>query len=109
MAVSATKEGLLPLSQHALIVLPCLAYHDYEGIALDHDERERLVADLGDKSLMLLWNHGTLAVGETAGECWMGIYLSRARLPDAGAGDVGRAASMCAWRRWTRRKRFASR
>ena len=49
VAVSAQKEGLLPLSQHALIILPRLAYHDYEGIALNHDERERLVADLGDK------------------------------------------------------------
>src|SRR5690606_1240086 len=79
VAVSATKEGLLPISQHALIALPHLAYHDYEGIALDLDERERLVADLGEKKLMLLWNHGTLAVGETAAECWMGIfYLERA-------------------------------
>jgi ribulose-5-phosphate 4-epimerase/fuculose-1-phosphate aldolase len=79
VAVSAQKEGLLPISQHALIALPHLAYHDYEGIALDLDERERLVADLGDKKLMLLWNHGTLAVGETAAEAWMGIfYLERA-------------------------------
>src|SRR5258708_6393288 len=46
VAVAAQKEGLLPLSQHALIVLPRLAYHDYEGIALNHDERERLVADI---------------------------------------------------------------
>jgi ribulose-5-phosphate 4-epimerase/fuculose-1-phosphate aldolase len=79
VAVSATKDGLLPISQHALIALPLLAYHDYEGIALDLDERERLVADLGDKNLLLLWNHGTLAVGATAAECWMGIfYLERA-------------------------------
>lgn len=79
VAVSATKEGLLPISQHALIALPHLSYHDYEGIALDLDERERLVRDIGDKKLMLLWNHGTLAVGETAAECWMGIfYLERA-------------------------------
>ncbi|MBU6319878.1 MAG: class II aldolase/adducin family protein [Alphaproteobacteria bacterium] len=79
VAVSAQNEGLLPLSQHALIALPHLSYHDYEGIALDLDERERLVADLGSKKLMLLWNHGTLAVGETAAECWMGIfYLERA-------------------------------
>lgn len=79
VAVSATQEGLLPISQHALIALPQLAYHDYEGIALDLDERERLVADLGEKKLMMLWNHGTLAVGETAAECWMGIfYLERA-------------------------------
>ncbi len=79
VAVAAQKAGLLPISQHALIVLPRLAYHDYEGIALNLDERERLVADLGDKSLMLLWNHGTLAVGDTAANCWIGMYyLERA-------------------------------
>jgi ribulose-5-phosphate 4-epimerase/fuculose-1-phosphate aldolase len=79
VAVAAQKEGLLPLSQHALIVLPRLAYHDYEGIALNLDERERLVADIGDKSLMLLRNHGTLAVGDTAANCWVGMYyLERA-------------------------------
>ncbi|MFM8377599.1 MAG: class II aldolase/adducin family protein, partial [Phenylobacterium sp.] len=74
-AVSSQKEGLLPLSQHSLICLPHLAYHDYEGIALNLDERERLVADLGDKSLMLLRNHGTLALGETAAECWNGMFF----------------------------------
>lgn len=79
VAVSATKEGLLPISQHALIALPGLSYHDYEGIALDLGERERLVADLGDATTMMLWNHGTLAVGETAAACWMRIYyLERA-------------------------------
>jgi ribulose-5-phosphate 4-epimerase/fuculose-1-phosphate aldolase len=79
VAVAAQAEGLLPLSQHALIVLPRLAYHDYEGIALNLDERERLVADLGDKHLMLLRNHGTLAVGDTAANCWVGMYyLERA-------------------------------
>jgi ribulose-5-phosphate 4-epimerase/fuculose-1-phosphate aldolase len=74
VAVSAQKEGLLPLSQHALIILPRLAYHDYEGIALNHDERERLVADLGDKEVLLLRNHGTLAVGGTAADCWVNMY-----------------------------------
>ena len=74
IAVSATREGLLPISQQALTVLPRLCYHEYEGIALDLGERERLVKDLGDKTLMMLWNHGTLAVGETAAQCWLGIY-----------------------------------
>jgi len=79
VAVAAQKEGLLPLSQHALIVLPRLAYHDYEGIALNLDERERLVADIGDKTLMLLRNHGTLSVGDSAADCWIGMfYLERA-------------------------------
>ena len=75
VSVSAQKHGLLPISQHALIARPRLAYHDYEGIAFDLDERERLVRDLGDKTLMLLRNHGTLAVGPTAGECWVGMFF----------------------------------
>src|SRR4051812_37265183 len=91
VAVAAQKEGLLPLSQHALIVLPRLAYHDYEGIALNHDERERLVADLGDKNLMLLKNHGTLAVGDTAANCWVGMYyLERSCTMQVRAMSAGR-------------------
>jgi len=91
VAVSAQKEGLLPLSQHALIVLPQLAYHDYEGIALNLDERERLVADLGVKTVMLLRNHGTLSVGNTAAACWLGMfYLERACLQQTMALTAGR-------------------
>jgi ribulose-5-phosphate 4-epimerase/fuculose-1-phosphate aldolase len=91
VAVSAQKEGLLPLSQHALIVLPRLAYHDYEGIALNLDERERLVADLGDKTLMLLRNHGTLSVGKTAADCWTGMfYLERSCKQQVMAMSAGR-------------------
>jgi ribulose-5-phosphate 4-epimerase/fuculose-1-phosphate aldolase len=91
VAVSAQTGGLLPLSQHALIVLPQLAYHDYEGIALNLDERERLVADLGDKSAMLLRNHGTLTVGETAAACWLNMfYLERACLQQVMALSAGR-------------------
>jgi ribulose-5-phosphate 4-epimerase/fuculose-1-phosphate aldolase len=91
VAVSAQKEGLLPLSQHALIVLPKLAYHDYEGIALNLDERERLVHDIGDKTLMLLRNHGTLSVGRTAADCWTGMfYLERACKQQVMALSVGR-------------------
>ena len=91
IAVAAQKDGLLPISQHALIVRPRLAYHDYEGIALNHEERERLVADLGDKSLMILRNHGTLALGETAEQCWNGIYyLERACSMQIGALSAGR-------------------
>ncbi len=91
VAISAQKEGLLPLSQHALICLPRLAYHDYEGIALNPDEKERLVADLGDKSMMLLRNHGTLAAGQTAAECWNAMfYLERACKQQVMALSVGR-------------------
>ncbi|HET9160840.1 MAG TPA: class II aldolase/adducin family protein [Caulobacteraceae bacterium] len=75
VAVSAQKEGLLPISQTALASLPQLAYHDYEGIALNLGERERIVADLGDKNLLLLRNHGTLAVGPTAAECWVRMFF----------------------------------
>ncbi|KKW91543.1 MULTISPECIES: class II aldolase/adducin family protein [Sphingobium] len=75
IAVSAQKDGLLPLSQTALAVIPELSYHDYEGIALDWDERERLVADLGDNSAMILRNHGTLAVGLDAGDVWRTMFI----------------------------------
>ena len=74
MGASAHAEGLLPISQRALGIIPGLSYHDYEGVALNLDERERLVHDLGDAKLMLLRNHGTLALGATPGEAWSGIY-----------------------------------
>jgi ribulose-5-phosphate 4-epimerase/fuculose-1-phosphate aldolase len=91
VAVAAHKEGLLPLSQHALIVLPQLAYHDYEGIALNLDERERLVADLGAKNLMLLRNHGTLSAGVSAAATWMQMfYLERACTQQVYALSAGR-------------------
>jgi ribulose-5-phosphate 4-epimerase/fuculose-1-phosphate aldolase len=97
VAVAAQSDGLMPLSQHALIVLPRLAYHDYEGIALNHDERERLVADIGDKTLMLLRNHGTLAVGDTAANCWVGMYyLERACTMQVAALSAGREGVLIA-------------
>ena len=58
-----------------MLVRPHLTYHGYEGVALNHDERERIVADLGDKNLMLLRNHGTLAVGENCGLAFIAIYF----------------------------------
>jgi ribulose-5-phosphate 4-epimerase/fuculose-1-phosphate aldolase len=74
-AVSAHGEGLLPLTQTAMLIRDEVAYHDYEGVAVDLDERERIVADLGEKGAMLLRNHGTLAVGETVGEAFVRIYF----------------------------------
>ena len=74
-AVSAHAEGLLPLTQTAMLVRDDVAYHDYEGVAVDLDERERIVADLGQKGSMLLRNHCTLAVGETVGEAFLKIYF----------------------------------
>jgi ribulose-5-phosphate 4-epimerase/fuculose-1-phosphate aldolase len=91
VAVSAHAEGLLPISQHALVCLPQVAYHDYEGIALNLGERERIVADLGDKGMMILRNHGTLTVGATAAECWMRMfYLERACKQQVMALSIGR-------------------
>jgi ribulose-5-phosphate 4-epimerase/fuculose-1-phosphate aldolase len=91
VAVAAQKEGLLPISQHALIALPQLSYHDYEGIALNLEERERLVADLGSKTTMLLRNHGTLSIGRTAGECWLHMYyLEKACTQQVRALSAGR-------------------
>ena len=60
VAVSIQKDGLLPISQTSMLIHPHIAYHDYEGLALDHSERERLIADIGDKNLYILRNHGTL-------------------------------------------------
>jgi len=74
-AVSAHQDGLLPLTQTAMLVRADVAFHDYEGVAVDLDERERLVADLGDKSGMILRNHGTLAVGKNVGECFVRLYF----------------------------------
>jgi ribulose-5-phosphate 4-epimerase/fuculose-1-phosphate aldolase len=74
-AVSAQKQGLLPISQHALKFYGCLAYHDYEGIALDLGERERLVADLGGCNAMILRNHGLLAGGASAATAFQEIYF----------------------------------
>ena len=79
VAVSCMKGGLLPLNQTALIICNDVAQHEYEGVALHLEERERLTADLGSKNLMLLWNHGTLALGHTVAECFMRLYyLERA-------------------------------
>jgi ribulose-5-phosphate 4-epimerase/fuculose-1-phosphate aldolase len=75
-AVSAHSEGLLPLTQTAMLIRQDLAFHDYEGVAVDLDERERLVEHLGGKNLMLLRNHGTLAVGPSVGECFVRLYFS---------------------------------
>ena len=75
VAVSAQEHGLLPINQTAMILNGEIAHHEYEGIALDHDERPRLVADLGDKNAMLLRNHGTLTVGGTIAETFLTMYF----------------------------------
>ncbi|PLY99965.1 class II aldolase [Burkholderia sp. WAC0059] len=73
MAISAMKGGLLPLTQTAMRFKD-IAYHDYEGVALDLDERERLVADLGGVTTMVLRNHGLLAVGSSIPQAFNTMY-----------------------------------
>ena len=78
-AVATSREGLQSLNQTAQLIIDDLAYHDYEGVALDHDERPRLQQDLGSKNAMLLRNHGTLTVGATCAEAFTRMYyLERA-------------------------------
>ena len=79
LAVAAQQHGLLPLTQHAMRFTGALAYHDYEGIALDPDEQQRLVADLGTANAMILRNHGLLACGPTVHDTFdLMIHLQRA-------------------------------
>jgi len=78
VAVSAQRAGLLPISQHSIAVLASLGYHDFEGPALRDDEKPRLVADLGDKTSLILRNHGLLTVGETVAEAFVAMYYLEA-------------------------------
>jgi ribulose-5-phosphate 4-epimerase/fuculose-1-phosphate aldolase len=78
VGVSAQRDGLLPLSQHAMFALASLAYHDYEGVALNDDEKPRLVRDLGDKRSLVLRNHGLLTVGRTVAEAFVAMYFLEA-------------------------------
>ncbi len=79
VAVASQKQGLLPLTQMALTAMSQVRYHDFEGVAEDHNERERLVRDLGDGGMLILRNHGTLTVGSSVGEMFARMYrLERA-------------------------------
>ena len=75
VAVSATKGGVLPISQQSTYVLASLAYHDYEGIALNPEEKPRLVRDLNDKSFLMLRNHGLLTVAASVADAFLLMYL----------------------------------
>ena len=91
VAVSMIEEGLLPLTQSAMLVAGDVAFHEYEGIALNHEERARLQADLGEKNLMLLRNHGTLAIGGDCAEAFTRMYfLERACTTQVRALSMGR-------------------
>jgi len=78
VAVSAQKNGVLPISQQSIFVLSNLAYHDYEGVALREEEKPRLVADLGQKYFLMLRNHGLLTVGRTIAEAFQAMYTFEA-------------------------------
>jgi len=75
IAVSAQEDGLLPISQQALFVLASLGYHDYEGLALNDDEKPRLVTDLGKNTFLILRNHGLLTVGQTVSDAFLSMFL----------------------------------
>ncbi len=77
-AVAAQEAGVLPISQPSIFVLNSLAYHDYEGLALNVDEKPRLVADFGDKTFLMLRNHGLLTVGRTVADAFLNMYLFEA-------------------------------
>ena len=78
VAVSASKQGVLPISQQSIFVLASLGYHDYEGVALHEGEKPRLVRDLADKSFLMLRNHGLLTVGGTIADAFVQMYLFEA-------------------------------
>jgi len=98
VAVSAQKEGLLPISQQSIFVLSSLAYHDYEGVALRDDEKPRLAADLGERTYLMLRNHGLLTLGRTIADAFVNMYVFEAACmiqirAQAGGGDLIRIPS----------------
>ncbi|OOQ46358.1 class II aldolase [Pseudomonas fluorescens] len=74
VAVSAQKQGVLPISQQSLFVLSSLAYHAYEGVALNHEEKVRLQADLGENNFLMLHNHGLLTCGSTIADTFLMMF-----------------------------------
>ena len=79
VAVSNLKSGLEPLCQSSIPPWSVVAYHDYEGFAVNDGEQERLVADLGDKNAMILRNHGTLTAASTTAQAFeLMFFLEKA-------------------------------
>ncbi len=78
IAVSAQKNGVLPISQQSIFVLSSLAYHNYEGVALNEEERPRLVRDLGDRNFLMLRNHGLLTIADNIPDAFLFMYLFEA-------------------------------
>jgi ribulose-5-phosphate 4-epimerase/fuculose-1-phosphate aldolase len=77
-AVAAQDAGVLPISQPSIFVLNSLAYHGYEGLALHDEEKPRLVADFGNKTFLMLRNHGLLTVGKTVADAFLNLYIFEA-------------------------------
>ena len=75
VAVSSQKDGVLPISQQSIFVLSSIAYHNYEGVALNDDEKPRLVADLGDKNFLVLRNHGLLTLADSIEDAFLMMYV----------------------------------
>ena len=97
IAVSAQKDGLLPISQQAMFPLASLAYHEYEGLALNEDEKPRLVSDLGNKNYLILRNHGLLTLGKTVADAFLSMYILESAcriqiLAQSGGGELHRIA-----------------
>ena len=88
-AVAALACGLLPVNQISMEFYGRVAYHDYEGIALDLAEQKRLVADMGDKSVLILRNHGLLTVGASVAQAFLRMYYLEK------ACDIQLAAQAC--------------
>jgi len=74
IAIASLEEGLLPLSQYSMFALASMSYHDYEGLAVNHEEKLRLQNDLGNSNFMLLRNHGAMTMGKTIGDAFMHMY-----------------------------------
>lgn len=78
VAIAAQREGVQPISQQSIFVLASLAYHNYEGVALNADEQPRLVRDLGEKNFLMLRNHGLLTVAESIPDAFLFMYVFEA-------------------------------
>lgn len=75
IAISIQAQGLLPYSQQSLFALASMSYHDYEGVALNPDEKTRLVADLGTNNFMILRNHGLLTCGASVADAFLAMFI----------------------------------
>jgi ribulose-5-phosphate 4-epimerase/fuculose-1-phosphate aldolase len=90
MAIAAVKEGILPISMGSTALMDRLSFHDYEGVSLYLDERDRIVESLGDNHAMILRNHGLLTTGRSVGEAFLWLYrLERAAQVQIDAGSAG--------------------